>query len=117
MINPGQDESANVQPYTDDIAKVLDPNAINNIKNWPKTWSPHSTSLTPELPIPGYPGYAVKAYDDPSLGNTAAVTYPTWSPRHWLYAVADDIFHYPVNPGIARDFLNASDGNRNNTKR
>jgi hypothetical protein len=115
LINPGQDESANVQSYTNDFAKVVDPNAINT-RNWQQTWSPHSIKSPVESPVPGYPGYVVKAYNDPNLGNTVAVTYPTWSARHWLYAVPDDIFHYPMNPGIARDFMNDSGDSANGRK-
>lgn len=114
MINPGQDENANVQPYTDDVAKVIDPSAVNT-KNWQHTWSPHARNPI-ESPVPGYPGYVVKAYDDPSLGNTVAVTYPTWSLRHIVDAIPDDIFHYPMNPGIAQDFLNATGRNKNSGK-
>lgn len=109
LLNPGQDESTNVRAYTGDFAGVVNPGAIST-QSWHPSLSFHSNGTLESPPLPGYPGYVVKMYDDPQRGNTIATTYPTFSLAHILHAIPDYL-GYPQNPDIARDFLNAAPAN------
>jgi hypothetical protein len=101
-LNPKQNENNNVLPYTSNFAKVVNPGAINT-RNWASQFSAHGRAV--ESPgIPGRPGYDVKMYSDPSLGNTIAVIYPTTSFLHFYYFLPFEL-GYPVNANIARQYL------------
>jgi len=107
LLNPGRDSSGAVQPYTDNFARVTNRDAIDTT-GWHSAVIFESITKTAmeSPPLPGYPEYALKMYDDPNEGYTIAVTYVTGGASH-------DAFFFPfkagkpVNAAIAGFFLMA----------
>jgi hypothetical protein len=105
LLNPNQVETTNVLPGDSSFARVVDPSAINT-STWSSTYSIHGTALESPL-LPGYPDYAVKLYNDPSLGNVIAVVHPTYTFTHYVDAALYTL-GWPVNARIAISFLNSN---------
>jgi hypothetical protein len=100
-------DASNVAPYTPNYAKILDPSKFDTT-GWKRTFSPHSKYwIGWEAPVPGYPRYSIKYYDDPHEGHIIAVVPPTSNPEHWVLAVPSWA-GYPVNTLTAEEFLKSA---------
>jgi RHS repeat-associated protein len=102
QLNPGQNETTNIMPLNGNFAKVADPAAVST-KGWQKEPSVHGTGL--ESPtIPGQSTFVVKMYNDPKLGHTIAVVYPSGSLQHLLGVIPFEA-GVDVNAGNARAYM------------
>ena len=101
-FHASQDGGRNINPYSSNFARVVDPGAINT-DSWQPRLSIHGAAL--ESPaIPDNPGFHLKMYRDPDRGNAIAITPQTWSWPH-VANVPGFLLGSPVNAGFARRYL------------
>jgi RHS repeat-associated protein len=101
-LNPQQNEANNVRPLNGNFAQVVNPADISTV-GWHSAFSTHATATESPI-IPGQNTFSVKMYNDPKLGNTIAVDYPTNSLMHialWPLFQAG----VNVNAAVARSYL------------
>jgi hypothetical protein len=111
LINPDQNEDANILPYDGNNAKVVDSSKIDTT-GWSTGTSLHATTL--QIDVPGYDDLSVKLY----IGDSEREGLTTIGLIHnGLTHVYDFIFNYNssdranhTNADIARAFCGKVSG-------
>ena len=100
-LSPGQSVGNAVQPLNGNFAHV---NGTVPTRGWHPEPSIHGSAIESPI-IPGQSAFALKRYQDPRLGDTMAIVFPTHSLMHYLLAPAFAWSGQDVNANVARMYL------------